>query len=319
MILSICVALGLFILIGSIICVFILRTCRGSKHHQGAKSKAKKLASSQHSLNANIYSRNSSSSSSNSTTATSSTSTSPKGNEITVCCGDEEDDEEERHNILTIDPGNQSVGHHNYNPQMHSQQHMFTQRSAGGMFSNNTSIHNPASMLLSNRSSNLNDFLMQQRNLNSIYCNPPSHYMNHAMSSGSSSVCTSLLLNNLNHLNSANTTQSFVVNSHMNENLNNVNGYGDEAPGDDEDDDEDPTEGDFIVSTTSNLEFLKAHSLFNSTPLNYYPSLTLTSSNFICNNKQFSWIILLIFFFFKRQDRGLWKSSPCRITMFNWC
>lgn len=30
---------------------------------------------------------------------------------------------------------------------------------------------------------------------------------------------------------------------------------------------------DFIVNTSSNLEFLKAHSLFNTTPLNYYPSL----------------------------------------------
>lgn len=50
-----------------------------------------------------------------------------------------------------------------------------------------------------------------------------------------------------------------------------------------DDDDEDESdlleqmnENDYIMNTSSNLEFLKAHSLFNKTaPLNFYPSLSM--------------------------------------------
>lgn len=146
--------------------------------------------------------------------------------------------------------------------------------------------------MLSNRSSNLNDYLLRANNqnlnkdnVNSIYSSGPSHYMTNAMSSGSSSVCTSLLLNNLNNINSANTTQSFVFNNQLPENPNSnqniiINDlYTEKDENEEDDDSENETDqGDFISSTTSNLEFLKNHSLFNSQPMNYYPTLGLSSA-----------------------------------------
>ncbi|RNA43021.1 hypothetical protein BpHYR1_008534 [Brachionus plicatilis] len=77
-----------------------------------------------------------------------------------------------------------------------------------------------------------------------------------AFSSGSSNVG---LINN----HSANTTQTSFLTSHLNE--NNLNELGDYCTNEENED--------FLVSTSSNLEFLKAHSMFNSTPLNYYPSI----------------------------------------------
>lgn len=79
-----------------------------------------------------------------------------------------------------------------------------------------------------------------------------------AFSSGSSTIG---LLNS--HFNSANTTQTSFLTSHLIE--NNLNDLADFCVNEEDDD--------FLVSTSSNLEFLKTHSLFNSTPLNYYPSL----------------------------------------------
>ncbi len=180
---------------------------------------------------------------------------------------DDEDNVNECQKILTIDPNSHHQGH--------------LRQMLGS--------HQTTNLMLSNRSSNMNDYLLQTRlssnNPNQIihsnYSHTPSHYMNNAMSSGSSSVCTSLLLNNLNaNASSANTTQSFVFNSQNlsssganGPNLNLINDF-DKDNLVDTDDETDP--GDFISSTTSNLEFLKTHSLFNSTPLNYYPTLGLT-------------------------------------------
>ncbi len=73
---------------------------------------------------------------------------------------------------------------------------------------------------------------------------------------------------------STNTTQSLVFNSNhvTNENQTPLNLINDLA--DNTDDEMDAR--DFITSTSSNLEFLKQHSLFNTTPLNYYPTPSLT-------------------------------------------
>lgn len=149
-----------------------------------------------HSLNTGIFKRNShNSSSSGSSNITSSTSTSPKENGyLTYCENEENTDSCEK--ILTIDPDLHD--NHRYN------------------FENQ---HN--SIILSNRSANLNDYILQTRcnntnNSQYIYSNPQSQYQNNNMSSGSS-VCTSLLLNNINNINSASTTQSFVFNAQPSE------------------------------------------------------------------------------------------------------
>jgi hypothetical protein len=68
--------------------------------------------------------------------------------------------------------------------------------------------------------------------------------------------------NNLNNL----TEHSYHLNAH-NANLADLDF-----------DEQNENEEDFIVSTSSNLEFLKAHSLFNTTPLNYYPTLNMKLS-----------------------------------------
>lgn len=80
--------------------------------------------------------------------------------------------------------------------------------------------------------------------------------MRPALSSGSSNIG---LINN----HSANTTQTSFLTSHLIE--NNLNELVDFCANEEDED--------FLVSTSSNLEFLKAHSMFNSTPLNYYPSI----------------------------------------------
>ncbi|CAF0766270.1 unnamed protein product [Brachionus calyciflorus] len=80
-----------------------------------------------------------------------------------------------------------------------------------------------------------------------------------AFSSGSSNIG----LLNSHFTNSANTTQTSFLTNHLIE--NNLNDLADFCVNEEDDD--------FLVSTSSNLEFLKTHSLFNSTPLNYYPSL----------------------------------------------
>ena len=99
-----------------------------------------------------------------------------------------------------------------------------------------------------------------------------------AISSGSSS--TALLLNNNNN-NSGNTTHSsFSIGSNTNFNqLQQHLNFNDNDMQFDEQDEQD--DRDFIVTTSSNLEFLKSQSLFNSTPLNYYPTLPISASNFI--------------------------------------
>jgi len=267
LLLGVCLAFSLLVIITSLLLVCVFRFCNKSTNlNNKEQSKNKKPTkknthnkSSHHNLNSDNYSRDSSSS--GSSNATSSTSTSPKGNVII-----EDEDEEsinECQKILTIDP--------NSHLQNNMRQMLQTANS---------------NLILSNRSSNLNEYLLQTRlnsnNPNHIihsnYSHTPSHYMNNAMSSGSSSVCTSVLLNNLNaNANSANTTQSFVFNSQNlgsnGPNLNFINDFEKDNLAD-TDDETDP--GDFISSTTSNLEFLKSHSLFNSTPLNYYPTLGLT-------------------------------------------
>lgn len=188
----------------------------------------------------NTYSRNSSSSCS-STTATSSTSTSPKIplTELNLFC--DSVDINEHH-------GNKSTF-----MQQQQQQH-----------SNNGSL--------------MATDLQKRVNLNSLYA---SHYMT-ALSSGSSSICASSNAPLL-HCNSssANSTQSSYMNGpnqHQHELMNNLNLLNTINQNDLDFDEEDETDcADFLVSTSSNLEFLKAHSLFNTTPLNYYPSLNLTN------------------------------------------
>ena len=143
-----------------------------------------------------MFKRNShNSSSSGSSNITSSTSTSPKENGFLTYCEDEENIDSCQ-KILTIDPD---------------------------LTDNHKSIFesHQNSIILSNRSTNLNEYILQTRcnNTNNgqyIYSNPQSQYTNNNMSSGGS-VCTSLLLNNLNNVNSASTTQSFVFNSHPND------------------------------------------------------------------------------------------------------
>jgi len=103
------------------------------------------------------------------------------------------------------------------------------------------------------------------------------HYIN-ALSSGSSSICASSSnapLLNCNSGSSANSTQSssFMTASHMPPPQTSSSSHDTNHMDFDEQDEND---ADFLVSTSSNLEFLKAHSLFNTTPLNYYPSLNLT-------------------------------------------
>jgi hypothetical protein len=60
---------------------------------------------------------------------------------------------------------------------------------------------------------------------------------------------------------------------------NNLNELADFCVNEEEDDE------DFLVSTSSNLEFLKTHSLFNSTPLNYYPSLNTQDKRILNEQK----------------------------------
>jgi len=88
---------------------------------------------------------------------------------------------------------------------------------------------------------------------------PNSHHQGHLRQMLGSHQTTNLMLSNRS--------------SNMNDYLLQTNDF-DKDNLVDTDDETDP--GDFISSTTSNLEFLKTHSLFNSTPLNYYPTLGLT-------------------------------------------
>lgn len=190
-------------------------------------------------------------------------------------CEDDEDLDECR-NILTIDP---NIHHMN----THRSQMLASHQTGNGslMLSTNRSSHESYLLLQQQNNRNSANTTTSSANLNQhpIYSNLPGHY--NAISSGSSSVCTSLLLNNLNQLNSANTTQSLVFNNLSNENNNdsskpvNLNLLSDLVNNEDNTDDEIEPH-DFITSTSSNLEFLKQHSLFNSTPMNYYPTLGLT-------------------------------------------
>lgn len=206
-----CLAFSLLVIITSLLLVCLFRYCMRSKKNHQDQTEEKKATKTHHHHNDNTYSRNSSSS--GSSNATSSTSNSPKATDITM---EDEEDINECQKILTIDPNSHHQGH--------------VRQMLGSHQTNNTNL------MLSNRSSNVNDYLLQTRlsanngtnnnnnnNIHSIYCNPASHYMSNVMSSGSSSVCTSLLLNNLNNINSANTTQSFVFNSQLTQE-NNVNG-----------------------------------------------------------------------------------------------
>jgi hypothetical protein len=183
---------------------------------------------------------------------TTSASTSPKNNQITVCC-EEEDDEHQK--ILTIDP------------------HSGPSSSSSSTI--NSNIRN--NLMLSNRSSNLSDLLSHRNTFSQLHHQQHLHhqaYMN-AMSSGSNST-TALLLNN----NSGNTTHtSFSSGSNTNFQLQPHLNFTDNTNDLQFDEQEEQDDRDFIVTTSSNLEFLKSQSLFNSTPLNYYPSLPMSSNS----------------------------------------
>lgn len=113
------------------------------------------------------------------------------------------------------------------------------------------------SQVSSHHSHRSND-IMQKSLLNSNLASmlAQTNLMRPAFSSGSSNIG---LINN----HSANTTQTSFLTSHLIE--NNLNELADFCANEEDED--------FLVSTSSNLEFLKAHSMFNSTPLNYYPSI----------------------------------------------
>ena len=211
----------------------------------------------------NIYSRNSSSSCS-STTATSSASSSPKTNEITLYCDDDinthSNNSNHNHNesqkILTIDPSMSTA----YMASANSQGSSSNAKSSTFAMSH-TANSNQSDMLRSNLTT-----------LTNLY--NQSHYMNALSSSGSNSVCASSNAPLLNGSSSTNTTQSSSFMTHLHQqqlDMNNVNVNLNDLDFDEQDE----TDADFLVSTSSNLEFLKAHSLFNTTPLNYYPTLNL--------------------------------------------
>ena len=196
------------------------------------------------------YSRDSSSSC-NSTTITSS-SASPKINDITIFCGDDE----VKQRILTID----TIGQHS--------NVTCTTANNNSSSLNIRQSENTSFLASANDSTNLKNI-----NTNSIYGTTTLNSYINALSSGSGSgsgsTCALLLNSNLNL---TNTTQSSYLNN-LNQNINIINNFG-ELNFDENDENDDDDETDFIVSTSSNLEFLKSHSLFNTTPLNYYPSLT---------------------------------------------
>jgi hypothetical protein len=254
LIISVCI--GLFAL-ASIIIILLLCLCRCYLKNSSARQQSitksstnqqlKHTKSMSHgTIKKSSYNRNSSCTSSSVTSGSSSastTSSSPKTNEITIFC---ENDDDVHQKILMIDP-------------------TCHQRQLADNCSNSTSfmLNNPLSS-----TGNQNEFV-QHRNLN-IYSHG-STYMN-AMSSGSGSICAShtpLLQSNLNSTQSSFMTHTTTNNNNNNNNNNSTNPL---QMMNLEDND------DFLMSTSSNLEFLKTHSLFNTTPLNYYPSMTLASS-----------------------------------------
>lgn len=90
------------------------------------------------------------------------------------------------------------------------------------------------------------------------------------------------------HHHQLNLTQSSFVTSSTKSNHNMLDLMLNQIDVDDDDDEEEaifeppppmPPTNDFISTTSTNLEFLKAHSLFDSTPLNYYPQTTIKDSN----------------------------------------
>ena len=129
------------------------------------------------------------------------------------------------------------------------------------MHSGQHSMNDSSNLVMTNH--HFND-LFNQRNLN-IYSQA------NFISSGSSACASTALL--LNNINSANTTQTSFGNPQLNLNENSPC-YFSEMGFDEQD------ENDFIVTTSSNLEFLKTHSLFNQTPLNFYPSLSMPKGNY---------------------------------------
>lgn len=159
---------------------------------------------------------------------------------------------EEHQKILSRDPSQASSSLHH-----HSHLRQMTPLTNSEVMQKSLMNPNLASLLAHNT------FMMSQNQNGTI---PKSGLL----SSGSSNVA---LLHS--HLNSANTTQtSFVTNSNQHAEMNqNFADLADFVMNEEDD------EADFIVSTSSNLEFLKTHSLFNSTPLNYYPSLTAANKN----------------------------------------
>lgn len=270
MLITISASIGVLLLIAFVLLALCMCRCcclrRSPKTTNGKKGerKTKHISS---------YSRNSSSSC-NSTTVTSSASTSPKTNELTVCCDDEDD---EHQKILTIDPS-AAHGHHlahsrhlneNINTNSISNSFMLNNHSSGG-----TGSDHIQRTLLSNNLANLNSLYSQTNYINAI-------------SSGSSSICASnapLLHANLN---SANSTHSSFLTNNSQQQYNNLNNLTEHSYhlnahnanlADLDFDEQNENEEDFIVSTSSNLEFLKAHSLFNTTPLNYYPTLNMKLS-----------------------------------------
>ena len=266
MLITISASIGVLLLIAFVLLALCMCRCclkRSSKPAHGKKGerKTKHISS---------YSRNSSSSC-NSTTVTSSASTSPKTNELTVCCDDEDD---EHQKILTIDPAHGHLAHsrhlnENINTNSISNSFMMNNHSSGGAGSDHIQR-----TLLSNNLANLNSLYSQTNYINAI-------------SSGSSSICASnapLLHANLN---SANSTHSSFLTNNSQQQYNNLNNLTEHSYhlnahnanlADLDFDEQNENEEDFIVSTSSNLEFLKAHSLFNTTPLNYYPTLNMKLS-----------------------------------------
>ena len=267
------------------------------------------------SSSAPTYSRNSSSSGSSTSggsTGTSSISTSPKtANQLTVCC----DDSSENQKILTIDSSS-TFGNANNIHNLNSTSHMMSVSSnQTSNVANNTANklssnqYKPDNFMLnSNRSSISNntittksDLLQQQRanmmllqnvNSTSLFGNSASINRNNyiaLLSSGSSNLGG--LLNSTNTTPSlfSGNSQNLIANNFINLDFD-INEQDDVNSdlNDNEDDDDSETgeannEEDYIMSTSSNLEFLKAHSLFSKTPLNYYPSLN--SANVLSNGK----------------------------------
>ena len=231
------------------------KTAVHHNHHRHLKLKTNNERKTMASMKKSLYSRNSSSSCS-STTATSSTSTSPKTNELTLYCDDENENQKM---TLTIDASPLVNTTNSQSLSSNTNKNSFMLSSGSG----------------TNHMTNGNGLDIMRNNLTTLTnLYNQNHYMN-AMSSGSSSICASNAP--LLHCNSssANSTQSSsFLTSHLPNHqqpsleLNHMNNL--------DFDEQDETDVDFLVSTSSNLEFLKAHSLFNTTPLNYYPSLNLT-------------------------------------------